>query len=63
MNSNNLNPQVTRRSMLGLAALAGSALALSGCDTDSDSDASSTGTDATIEGAYDSNGAQLVIST
>lgn len=62
---------MTRRTMLGLTAGAGLSAALAGCgnseasssDSSSDSSSSESSDEITIEGAYDSGGAELVIST
>ena len=54
-------PSVTRRSMLGLMAAAGASLVLGGCDEEASEETQETA--AQIEGAFDAEGAELVIST
>jgi putative spermidine/putrescine transport system substrate-binding protein len=60
-------PILTRRSMLNLMAVTGVGMSavLTGCDSSSSSSDNNTDSsdNTSIEGAYDSNGAQLVIST
>ena len=65
---NMTSPSVTRRSMLGIMAVAGMTTALVGCGSSSDgsssTDSSSSGeSESAIPGAYDAGGAELVIST